>query len=218
MTWLDSGRLERRSVSIEPHIRPALEADAPHLARLIVDGLQTRFQLLGMGFVTLLHRHMADSPHAVCVTAEDAGRVVGYACALTSVRGFFRDFALRRAWLAVVLSAPRLFRPATLRVVWHSLQYPTVATPSDPPAELVSVVVVPEARGQGIARRMVETIGGEMARRGIAAITIKTESTNVAAKSLYTKMGCRAVRQEPFAGGVELTVYVWDLPEAERSS
>lgn len=51
------------------------------------------------------------------------------------------------------------------------------------------VYVAPEARGQGLARRLIETVVEEAARAGLELVQISTDITNPATKGLYQSLG-----------------------------
>src|SRR5262249_27439606 len=155
-------------------IRAARPADAGRLAELMVTGLQTRFQLLGLPFVTLLHEYMAESPHCVCLVAEHGGRVVGYASALVSVRDFYRHFANQKGLRAFMVSLARCPHPKPLHVLWQGLASPSKVPSSDPQPDRVSVVVRKEVRGRGAARRLARGVADRMRVLKVPAMTIKT--------------------------------------------
>ena len=174
----------------------------------MVEGLQTRLDHLGPGFLRLLLGHMAASRHCVCPVAEREGEVLGYAAALTSVSRFYREFVLRKGLHAALIILPRLLRSGNLRIFLQALAYPSAGFPDDPPAELVSIVVSPEARGMGVASSLLRHIAAEMKSRGIERMTIKTGVENAAANEMYRRLQCQFVRTEPFGRDQWANVYV----------
>ena len=197
--------------STDTVIREGLRADAPRLAELMEEGLRTRFSDLGPSVVTLLHRHMITSRHCLCVVAERAGRVVGYAAVLTSGGDFYREFLLRKGVLCGLLALPRLFRLSNLRTVYTAMTYFPAAGHDDPSAELVSLVVDRTAQGSGVGRDIWEGIIRGLKSRGIAEFKITTDVGNERANRMYQARGCRLVREEPLYHDSKVNVYFYRL-------
>lgn len=64
-----------------------------------------------------------------------------------------------------------------------------------PPAELVAIVVRPEARGTGLAQKLVEEMEKFMVSKGLRGpYTILTEKSNTRANKFYEKIGARFVK------------------------
>ena len=191
-------------------IRPGRPEDAPRLAALMVEGLQTRFSHLGNGVVRLLHQHMIASRHCLCLVAERGGRVAGYAAVILSGRKFYREFLIRRGVLCGLLALPRLISPSNLRTVWAALTYFPAAGSDDPEAELVSLVVGKESRGSGVGRDLWDGLVLALQSRGIPKLKITTDVRNEAANRMYSNRGCRLVRTQPLYHDSQLNVYVYD--------
>lgn len=51
------------------------------------------------------------------------------------------------------------------------------------------VYVVPEARGQGLARKLIETVVKEAKKAGLELVQISTDRTNAATQGLYKNLG-----------------------------
>jgi ribosomal-protein-alanine acetyltransferase len=70
-------------------------------------------------------------------------------------------------------------------------------------AEIMTVGVVPSARGVGTARRLIAELLGEAARRGAAEVFLEVRVDNVAARRLYETEGFEQIGVRPgyYEGG-----------------
>ncbi|MFD2184591.1 bifunctional helix-turn-helix transcriptional regulator/GNAT family N-acetyltransferase [Rhodoplanes azumiensis] len=79
-------------------------------------------------------------------------------------------------------------------------------------AKLRLILVVPEARGLGLGRRLVEACIDFARARGYAKITLWTQSILVEARGLYASLGFGLVKQEPHCVfGHALLGETWEL-------
>jgi len=58
-------------------------------------------------------------------------------------------------------------------------------------ARIYSVVVTPQARGQGLGRRLVQAAEREARRRGCVGVSLEVRDDNHAARALYAALGYR---------------------------
>jgi ribosomal protein S18 acetylase RimI-like enzyme len=195
----------------EIRLRAARDGDAETLARLMTAAISWgRLGELGARFVTLLHRHIVASPHAVCLVAEDDAGISGYLAAVTDTRAFYREFLRRRAVAAAWAILPGLWHPARWRVVLRGLRHFPSAPRDDPRAEAISFAVRPGAAGGGIGRALFRAVVAELARRGATVVKFATvEASNEAANAFYRKLGCELVRTEPFYRDSLVNVYFY---------
>ena len=198
-------------------IRPGRPEDAPRLAELMTDGLQTRFSGLGGGVVTLLHRQMTVSKHCLCVVAEREGTIGGYAAVLTSGRSFYREFLVKQGFLCGALALPRLFRISNLRTAATALLYFPRSASGDPDAELVSIVVDRAMRGAGIGRELWNAAVSGLRLRNVADLKIATGVDNEAANRMYRERGCRMIRRERLYHDTEVNVYWYSVNGGEMT-
>jgi ribosomal-protein-alanine N-acetyltransferase len=97
------------------------------------------------------------------------------------------SFTLPRPWSAQefrdLLAAPRVF---LLTLDDRALLMGQVVADE---AELLTVAVLPEARRQGLGRRLVADFLDEARRRGAAAAFLEVAAGNAAARALYARAG-----------------------------
>ena len=75
------------------HVREARVEDAPSLAKIMAEAIDWGcFRDLGLGFSTVVHRHMILSQHTLCVVAERNGEILGYICGAYDNALFHQEF------------------------------------------------------------------------------------------------------------------------------
>lgn len=193
-------------------VRHGLPSDAGRLADLMTQGLRTRFSHLGRPVVMMLHQQMIASPHCLCVVAERAGAVAGYAVVLTSGRKFYREFLVQKGLLCGLAALPHIFRISNLRTVLTALTYFPSGGHDDPEAELVSIVVDASAQGLGIGGALWEAVLRGLEEHGIRELKICTGVENERANRMYRERGCQLLRKEPLYHDSEVNVYVYRAP------
>jgi ribosomal protein S18 acetylase RimI-like enzyme len=165
-------------------IRPADAADAAALGRLLADALAAKYRpTLGRRAADALTRVIADDltrpGHGYWVAAS-GGRVVG-AAHLSLAEDAQTSGTARR--LADVVGWPRtVWALGALSVLAHG------PLASDE-AYVGEVAVLPEARRQGIAARLMDRMGDIARERGKTRMTLWVTDDNVAARALYARLG-----------------------------
>jgi ribosomal protein S18 acetylase RimI-like enzyme len=191
-------------------LRPARLEDAPALAKMMVEGLNSRLNDLGPGVVVILHRHMITSAHCLCLVAERQGMIMGYVSVLTSTRKFYREFLLRRGIQCALIALPRLLNPANLHTILRGITYFPRTPHSDPEAELVSLIVGRAAQRSGVGAALFRGAVEQLRSRGITALKICTGTDNEGANALYRRNDCKLIRSEPLYEDNEINVYVYE--------
>lgn len=189
------------NLTSEPEsIRPAVSEDAPRLARLHLEGIESGFlRRLGHEFLTLLYKAMIDWEHGIVLVA-DTGQVIGYVSGVIDTSAFYRHFLLRFGGLAAALSLPRLLRPSVMRRAWETLGYGATV---DSEAELLSMAVDAWARGRGTGRRLGEAFVDALKEREVGSVKVVVGSDNASAVGLYESLGFSALRTVEIHAGEE---------------
>ena len=132
----------------EAPLRSAQPSDAARIAQLHRDGIDTGFlPRLGTVFLTVLY-HALIRWHGATVLVAGSHRPVGFIAGVENTRTFYRYFATRWGFLALIAALPRLLRPSVISQVWETMRYGQKGGVS---AELLSMVV--DARGSGFGHR-----------------------------------------------------------------
>jgi ribosomal protein S18 acetylase RimI-like enzyme len=190
-------------------IRPAVSADAPFCAMLHRRGIDTGFlSSLGDGFLTVLYRAMISEQAAVVLIAEDESGPIGFVTGMADTGDFYKRFLKRYAFEAGLRASPRLVRPSAIRKVIETLRYGG-GDHSGVEAELLSMAVVDERRGLGVAQRMQSQLLERMAGMGIPAVKVVVGSNNEKAIASYRRAGFEPAGTIEVHAGESSEVLVW---------
>jgi ribosomal protein S18 acetylase RimI-like enzyme len=182
------------------------------------------FPRLGHGFVRRWHRTFIDSGHAqaICVRA-DGGRVVGFLLGTTNNALYAADVLTdHRGALAARGAAALAVRPglaqdfARTRLPRYARRLAGSGRPSrpgGPPGGQVAVVhalvTLPEQRGRGIGRLLVEHFEGAVSAAATPLVQLVTREQDGAGQ-FYLKLGYVVTDRRPDKDGV--TVVQLDKP------
>lgn len=191
------------------HIRRAEPADSPPIAALHC--LQIPWGLLsdlGEAFVATFYRTLIGSAVGFGFLAERDGRIVGFASGVVNWRRFYGEFLRRHPALALRMVA-RSLPGRRWRRLLETTRY--AASAALPPAELVSIALVPAVRGAGVGDQLVRRVIEEFAGRRVRAIRVTAGWTNLAARRLYERMGFEIHSRAEVHRGEHAAVYVMRL-------
>jgi ribosomal protein S18 acetylase RimI-like enzyme len=205
----EKGRFERFDDRNTFPIRPAEPRDAPVLARLHADGIDTGFlPRLGVGFLEHLYRQMLDSPESVVLVAEDDYAPVGFVAGTTNVDALYRAFVRRRGIRAATAASFRLARPSTIRRAWETYRYD--GDHLDTPAELLSMAVADPFRGRGTGKALGIAFLEAMTARGVDRVKVVVGADNEGALAAYRSMGFIAAGTIEVHAGEPSVAMIWD--------
>ncbi len=172
---------------------------------------------LGAEFMSVLYRSIDESPTGVFHVEKQEDRVVGFVAGTTGKGSLLRGllghipstlWSLRRS----------LLRPShvmgMIRLMVHLSRGPK-KQPSDlPAAELLSIAVARDARGQGVAERLYHKLERSLVHLRVDAFKIIVGAhlnESQRAHRFYTRMGARDVGVIEVHAGQPSTVYVAEV-------
>ncbi|WP_194421735.1 GNAT family N-acetyltransferase [Microbacterium abyssi] len=168
-------------------------------------GLFSDDELWGLVFaVPYVERH----PDLAWIVEADDGRVIGYIVATDETDAFekwFRD----EWWPQFADRFPRSVTPQTReeKIVEYAYARGPGREPSaaEYPAHL-HIDLLPETQGQGLGRRLIETLFAELRRRGVRGLHLGMDPANTGAASFYERIGMHRLPVEPgsLAYGIRL--------------
>jgi ribosomal protein S18 acetylase RimI-like enzyme len=172
----------------DPRVRRAILDDANTIARLHSENIASGFlSRLGRRFLVALYRALIRWPESVVLVADAGAGPIGFVAGVTDTGAFYKHFLTRRTPSAVVGGLPALLRPSNLRRVWETLSYRHAPVPGR--AELLSMGVDPGWRGRGLGHRLGNRLLEELATAGAGPVKVVVGGGNLAAISVYDKLG-----------------------------
>ncbi|MDH4309805.1 MAG: GNAT family N-acetyltransferase, partial [Acidimicrobiia bacterium] len=198
-----------RAASGTVAIREAVAADAPFCARLHRRAIDTGFlSSLGDGFLTTLYRALIDDESSSVLVATDESGPVGFVAGTLDTGTFYSRFLRRFGFEAGLRAVPRLLRPSAIRKVVETVRYGSGAEEEDG-AELLSMAVIAERRGRGIAALLQDKLLDRLVALGAGGVRVVVGSRNAGAIAAYRKAGFRDLRTIEVHAGDSSEVLEW---------
>lgn len=185
---------------------------ANHVAQLHISGIQSGFiSSLGHDFVSGLYEAIAEDENSFGFVAVEDGQVLGFAAFSTNLSKLYKYVIFKKGFKFAFLLAGKMLSWRNIKKVWANFFYPEKMKKYDlPDAELLSIVVAPQGRGKGIAKKLVGAGFEECHKRGIDKIKVLVAADNDPANKLYKKCGFELSTQID-SHGVLSNVYVVDI-------
>jgi len=185
------------------HLVPLAPIHAAEAARLHIAGQPGTFLTrLGPAVLTLLYRTLpiaAGGFGFVVLTddGEDAAvatlQLQGFVSATTSTGQLFVEMGTRQVGQLLPPLVQAITRqPALLLQSAQTLLYPLLErnhAVAGPSAELLSIMVEPAARSQGIGAALLSALRQECQRRKLATLTVTVDAANDGARRFYERHG-----------------------------
>lgn len=175
---------------------------------------------LGLPYVRVFYEALARSPMGVAIVAvTDAGRILGFAVGATKSsdfrRHFYRHYFLRSTWALVrgflqdrdvrrYVLTQRYRITGALSLLFQRRAKRPSAAPAMPEGidaqaatkahSLMSLGILPECRGGGLASEVVKAFEAHVAQRGGSGVKVSTSKDNARALGFYQKQGYRVYR------------------------
>lgn len=195
----------------EVKYRPAVVADAGFCASLHTEAISTGFlPTLGTRFMQLLYRALIED--GVVLVAEDEGGPVGMVAGCVDTGRLYRRFARRYGLAAGLAALPRAIRPSVVGKIWQTVRY-GAGGGTEAAAELLSMAVVVERRGEGIGHELQQRFLAEMERAGVDGVRVVVGAANQTAIVAYLKTGFEPVGPIEVHSGDPSEVLIWRARE-----
>jgi ribosomal-protein-alanine N-acetyltransferase len=114
-------------------------------------------------------------------------------------------------WIAAIQSEANLplWKPNSTSWVLEKKAFAIWQAASDE-CELLSIAVKPAERGKGLAKTLMEYCHSELAKLGIKKFFLEARESNIAAISLYEKLGYKKIadRKKYYANGEAAVIMV----------
>lgn len=200
-----------------------LEAEhARQVAKLHIEGISTGFiSSLGIDFVTALYEAIAHSETSFgFVTGLIIGnnKVLGFVTFTTNVGKLYKSIVLKKGLRFAFLLVGKMFSVQRAKKVFETLFYPSrVDKMNLPSAELLSIVVAPEARRLKLATQLIQKGFEQCRQMGIDKVKVMVGAANEPANKLYQRCGFELVGQID-SHGVPSNIYVANTGTQEQLS
>lgn len=169
---------------------------------------------LGEPALRILYEHVATSGQCglfVAYGGDDTTDPLGYICGALDTSALYREFVTRRWWVAWPTLVSRLLSPRRIGRALETLRYARREDADLPSAEVINFVVVPAARGKGVATALFTHLMEWFEVRGCIAVKIVTGEHQGRAHGLYEKVGARLRGRTSIHRGRMSRVYVYRL-------
>ena len=176
-------------------ISPLAPDHAASAARLHIAGQPGTFlTALGPGVLTALYQTLPRTGAGFGFAAtDDQGALLGFVSATTGVGKLFAEIGTRGMGTLLPPLLGQFTRQPWL--IWRSVQ--TVAYPllvgggesGPPPAELLSIMVEPMARSQGIGAQLLDALVTACQARSIFLLDVTVDASNEGAQRFYMRHG-----------------------------
>jgi ribosomal protein S18 acetylase RimI-like enzyme len=182
---------------------------AEQVAKLHISGIYKGFiSSLGTDFVTALYCAIAESKHSICMVAVKDNRVLGFAAFTTNLHDLYRSLIFKRGLKFFLILFRRMLSLGTVKKIFETLFYPArIKKMNLPEAEFLSMAIADEARGKGLATKLVRRGFDECAKLGVKELKIFARVDLQAINSMYKKLGFKLAGQMKNHGIVS-NVYV----------
>ncbi len=167
---------------------------------------------LGMPFLSLLYEVIDANESSVLLIARKEERVVGFVTGAEGMGSIYRQ--LLRQWPRLFIALlPVMVSPRKLWKIVDILWIGNKAKPALdlPQAELLSIAVEPDQRGQGCAELLYQELADHFRQRGVFAFHILVGEKLVTAHRFYRRMGAKSVGCLEVHQGQVSIIYIYDL-------
>ncbi len=174
------------------------------------------FVSLGNKALELFISHMAESEYGILIVARDSmhGRICGFVSGATHVGKFYKDFMLKKSFLAAVTLAPMLLlSPSKVWGIFEMFLSPGKKKHVTPDAELLVIAVDEQYKGKGVAQLLFHQLANTFQSKHIDTFKVCTLANTLRPQRFYEKMGARKEAQIE-AHGQDAFLYIYEIDEA----
>ena len=184
------------------------------VAELHADSIDQGFlSTLGLGFLALMYEAVDEAKGSVLLVEHRNGRIVGFVSGACGMRSIYLRMLRSPIRLGFSL-LPSLVRLGRLKRIFDILRYEGGGDDGVdyPEAELLSIAVDPDARGQGVADSLFGRLSDHFRNQGFTAFKIVVGDELAPAQRFYSKMGARPAGRVEVHAGEGSTVYIHHIP------
>lgn len=188
------------------------ESEVSQVATIHYEFLNTSFlSQLGPKFLFYLYDSIYNCEETELIIAKDKDHVVGFITGASSLRPVYK-YMLKKHLLKIIFSLLPTLLSITkikkiLEVLNHSKHEDTAGSKVSPRAELLSIAVKSDYRGNGVAQSLFKELSSQFKKKGIASFKIIVGDRLIAAKNFYMKMGATEIGEITIHQGEQSTIF-----------
>ncbi|MFA5553180.1 MAG: N-acetyltransferase [Phycisphaerae bacterium] len=188
-----------------------------HVGSIHIVGIPTGFiSSLGKEFLSVLYEAIAEDRNSFGLVAIEDDKVLGFVAFSTNLSQLYKYVILKKGFKFTVILVRKMMSIKNIKKVWANLFYPKkMQQMALPDAELLSIAVVPEGRGKGIAKQLTNAGLEECRKRDIDKVKVLVADKNQPANKLYQKCGFEFIT-EISSHGVLSNIYVANLKKSDN--
>lgn len=157
-------------------------------------------------FADFVTAYYTDVDPSWSFVVDDGGGVIGYLTGCADSREY--GIAVRKIWRRIGLKALArgvLLRPSTAPTAWRMLadlamERPVVGWYGEPYRGHLHINLLPEARGRGAGRQLIEAFTEALRTAGVPGVFLETSCENTRAVGFFRAMGFEPVDSWPAPG------------------
>jgi ribosomal protein S18 acetylase RimI-like enzyme len=174
---------------------------------------------LGAAFLRELYRATLADPSGVGIVAEHHGIICGFVSGTFQPVDFYSRLLRKRWWrFAIAALFPFIKKPSIIFRLLRAFSKPGEAMNKLGCGTLMSLAVMPDAKGQGLGEALVCAFLKESSLRGLKCVDLTTDrDNNEQVNIFYQKMGFVRNRTYTTPEGRVMNEYVYSLNEMHRS-
>lgn len=187
------------------------------VANLHAENLDKSFlATLGTTFLREMYRAIDLAENSTLIVEERGAVVVGFVTGGSGMGPIYKAM-LKRIWVWAIPLGLRLLSPKRILRVIDILRYGEGdASSSDiPTAELYSIAVSPDVRGEGVAQSLYQRLESYFEGEGVLAFRIIVGGALAPAHRFYQKMGAQTHGEISLHAGEISTLYIHKLGSSE---
>jgi len=185
--------------------------DALQIAQIHKNEINKGFlSSLGIVFLGNFYSALIESKFSFCVVAKEDDRIVGFISGVFDLNKFYQYFLKNYFFQSVVLLYKKIFNISYIKKILETLLYP-VKEKKLPPEELLTMAVLKQFQGQGIAGRMFSEFLGEMKKRNIKTFKVLVGEELKSAIAFYEKNGFTFLKNTTIHNRKSSRIYLYDI-------
>ncbi len=168
---------------------------------------------LGEDFLKCVYRSISLSKESYLIVAKEREKVLGFIAGTTNIKDIKLNLIRYCKFVIFKTFIKLLLKPSKMRKFFETASYSFSSKYENIPAELLSIVVIPEYRGKNISKQLYKQIMFLFKEKGIREFKIIVGTNLKTAQKFYEKMGARKLGNFELHKGKKSIIYVHRLEE-----